>query len=330
MFKSFGRWVAAGVVCSLLGAGGLASVSDAALAQAQLQEMKITAPAAAGGGWDSTARALQQAMTEAGVVTSVQVVNVPGAAGTVGLAQFVNEARGRGDQLLVSGFVMVGGILTNGSPVTLDQVTPIARLTGEPLVIVVPKDSPIQSVQDLSAAIKQDVASATWAGGSAGGADHILAGLFTQAAGGDASKVNYVAFSGGGEALAAMLGGRVTAGVSGYSEFEGQIQSGELRALAISTAERLPNVDVPTLKEQGVDIDMVNWRGVMAGPDLSDEDKQKLSAVVDATVKSPQWQELLKARGWTDFYQPADEFAGFLKEENTRIEGILKTIGLVQ
>ena len=165
-------------------------------------DLTLTAPAGAGGGWDSLARSLQDTMMKTGTVKNVQVMNVPGAGGTVGLAQFAQTARGAKDQLLVGGLVMVGAIITNKAPVTLDNVTPIARLTADPMVVVVPKDSPIQSLADLTAKIKSDVGGTVWAGGSAGGADHILAGLITQAAGGDPAKVNYVAYSGGGEALA--------------------------------------------------------------------------------------------------------------------------------
>jgi putative tricarboxylic transport membrane protein len=195
----------------------LATAASASLAQAPL-DLKIVAPAAPGGGWDGAARSLQQVMTATGAAKSVQVVNVPGAGGTVGLAQFVNSAKGDGNQLMVMGITMVGAILTNKSPVGLEAVTPIARMTGDPLVIVVPANSPHKSVKDLAAALKADTSKVVWAGGSAGGADHILAGLMAKAAGGDASKLNYVPFSGGGEALAEMLGGRVTAGISGYNE----------------------------------------------------------------------------------------------------------------
>jgi putative tricarboxylic transport membrane protein len=227
-----------------------AFAASPALAQAPL-ELKIIAPAAPGGGWDSASRSLQQAMVAAGAAKSVQVINVPGAGGTVGLAQFANGAKGDGKQMMTMGITMLGAVLTNKSPVGLDTVTPIARLTADPLVIVVPASSPLKSIKDLAAALKADTSKVVWAGGSAGGADHILAGMVAKTAGGDVRKLNYVPFSGGGEALAEMLGGRVTAGVSGYNEFESMIKAGKLRALAISSGKRIAGVDVPTLKEQG-------------------------------------------------------------------------------
>lgn len=314
-------------------AAGIAALSLApgfALAQSPIQELKIMAPAGPGGGWDGAARSIQQVLTETKAVRSVQVNNVTGAGGTIGLAQFINNAKADPSQLMVNGITMVGAILTNKSPVSLDQVTPLARLTGDPLVIVVPATSPITTVKDFLAAIKADVARVTWAGGSAGGADHILAALVTKAAGADAGKVNYVAFSGGGEALAAMLGGRVTAGVSGYGEFEGQIKAGKLRALAISSGKRLDGVDVPTLKELGYDVEVVNWRAVMAAPGITADQKAQLTKLFDGLVASSEWKGLLKARGWDDYYLAGEPFAAFLKEEQLRVGDILRTIGLVK
>lgn len=306
------------------------SVAVLPQAHAQALDLKITAPAGAGGGWDGASRALQQVMTATGAAKSVQVVNVPGAGGTVGLAQFVNGAKGDGNQLLTMGITMVGAILTNKSPVTLDAVTPIARLTGDALVIVVPANSPHKTVKDLAAALKADTAKVVWAGGSAGGADHILAGLVAKAAGGDATKLNYVPFSGGGEALAEMLGGRVTAGVSGYNEFESMIKAGKLRALALSSGDRMAGVDVPTIKEQGLDVELMNWRGIVAGPGISAAQKAALSAAVEKAVKSPEWAAVRKQRGWDDAYLNADAFAANLKREQVSVKDVLTTIGLVK
>lgn len=312
-----------------------AALSMAVLPQAQAQaqgtlELKITAPAGAGGGWDGASRALQQVMTATGAAKSVQVVNVPGAGGTVGLAQFVNTAKGDGNQLLTMGITMVGAILTNKSPVTLDAVTPIARLTGDALVVVVPANSPHKTIKDLAAALKTDTSKVVWAGGSAGGADHILAGLLAKAAGGDAAKLNYVPFSGGGEALAEMLGGRVTAGVSGYNEFEPMIKAGKLRALALSSGARMAGVDVPTIKESGLDVELMNWRGIVAGPGISAAQKAALSAAVEKAVKSPEWAAVRKQRGWDDAYLNADAFAANLKREQVSVKDVLTTIGLVK
>ncbi|UXT51347.1 tripartite tricarboxylate transporter substrate binding protein [Agrobacterium tumefaciens] len=316
----------------LIGFGFAAALAAASFAvtpvKAQQLELTITAPAGAGGGWDAASRSLQEVMMTTGAAKSVQVINVPGAGGTVGLAQFVGQAKGSSNQLLVAGITLVGASISNKSPVDLTQVTPLARLTGDPLVIVVPKDSPIKTMADLQATIGKDVAKAIWVGGSAGGADHILAALVTKASGQDPAKVNYVAYSGGGESLAAMLGGQATAGVSGYGEWEGQIKSGDLRALAISYPEPIPGIEAKPLKAQGFDIELVNWRGVFAGPGVEGKELEALQAAVEKTVKSGEWQTVLKARGWTDYYAPSEEFKSFIGSETERVRTILTSIGL--
>jgi putative tricarboxylic transport membrane protein len=299
-------------------------------AAAQIQGLEIVVPAAPGGGWDQTGRAMQNALQAADLASGIQVVNIPGAGGTIGLAQFVSSKEGQGNALLTGGLVMLGAILTNQSPVTLEQVTPIARLTGEYEVIVVPASSEVQTLDDLIARFKEDPQAVSWGGGSAGGTDHMLVGLIAKAAGVDPTGINYVPFAGGGEALASILGGHVTAGVSGYEEFAGQIDTGDLRALAISSAERLEGADIPTLKEQGVDVELTNWRAVFAPPGISDEDKQALADAVGKMAKSEAWQNTLKDRAWLDLYLPPDEFAQFLEQDRQQVETVLKDIGLVQ
>ncbi|MGL4975088.1 MAG: Bug family tripartite tricarboxylate transporter substrate binding protein, partial [Bosea sp. (in: a-proteobacteria)] len=259
---------------SVVTAVAVAGFATAAFAQL---ELKIMAPAAPGGGWDGTARSMQTALTAAGIAKSAQVTNVAGAGGTIGLAQFINSTKGDGTQLMVNGFVMVGSLLTNKSPVSLDQVTPIARLTAEALVIVVPNASPIKDAKGLADAIKADISKVTFAGGSAGGVDHILAALLAGTVGADGAKVNYVPFSGGGEALAAIMGGRVTAGISGWGEFEGQIKAGTLRAIAVTSGAKLAGNPTPTLKEQGVNLELLNWRSVVAAPGITADQKKALS-----------------------------------------------------
>jgi putative tricarboxylic transport membrane protein len=314
----------------LLGAVVALTLAAGGPALAQQLELKLMAPAAPGGGWDQTARAMQQALVAAKIARGVQVTNVAGAGGSVGIAQFVNGAKGDGNQLMVNGFVMVGALAMNKSPVTLDQVTPIARLTEEIQVIVVPANSPIKTAQDLAAAVKADIAKVTFAGGSAGGVDHVMAALFAGAIGADPKKVNYIPFSGGGESLAAILGGKVTAGISGLSEYEGQIKSGKLRAIGITSSERRPGIDIPTFKEQGVDLVLTNWRSVVAAPGITPEQKKVLVDAVGRLVKSPAWKEVLAQKGWEDAYLPGDAFADFLKKETARVNEVLKSIGLVK
>ena len=314
-----------GLERALLGGAMVAGLATGAAAQ---MELKLIAPAAPGGGWDQTARSMQQALVASGAAKSAQVTNVPGAGGTVGLAQFVNSKDP--NQLMVNGFVMLGAILTNKSPVTLDQTTPIARLTAETEAIVVPAESPIKTAKDLAAAVKADPGKVTWAGGSAGGVDHIAVALFAKEAGADPTKINYIPFSGGGEALAAILGGKVTAGISGYGEFEGQVKAGKLRVIAVTSPQRLPGVDAPTLKEQGINLEITNWRSVVAPPGITPDQRKALTEAVDKMVKSKEWAEILKQKGWDDAYLSGDQFAAFLKQEQTRVTDVLKSVGLVK
>jgi putative tricarboxylic transport membrane protein len=298
--------------------------------QAFAADYKIVAPAAPGGGWDQTARSMQTALQDEKISGNVQVINVPGAGGTIGLAQFVNQASGDPSQLIVGGYVMVGAILTNNSPVTLDQVTPIARLTGEYEAIVVPAASDIKDMTGLVEKLKADPGSVSWGGGSAGGTDHIAAALIAKAVGVDPTKVNYIAFSGGGEALAAILGGQVTAGISGYGEFASQVQAGTLRLLAVSSDAKIPGIDAPTLKESGVDVSIQNWRMVAAAPGLSAEQTAAVTADIDKMVKSPTWQKTLADKGWADTYLAGDDFRAQLARDVEATSSILKDIGLVK
>jgi putative tricarboxylic transport membrane protein len=308
-----------------------ASIIAGAMAlPAMAEDYKIMAPAAPGGGWDQTARSMQTALQDEKISSSVQVLNVPGAGGTIGLAQFVNQSSGDPSQLIVGGYVMVGAILTNNSPVTLDQVTPIARLTGEYEVIVVPAASDIKDMSGLVEKLKADPGSVSWAGGSAGGTDHITAGLIAKAAGVDPTKVNYIAFSGGGEALAAILGNQVTVGISGYGEFASQIEAGTLRIIGISSDERVEGIDAATFKEGGVDVSIQNWRMVAAAPGITDEQKAAILADIEKMAKSESWQKTLKEKGWADTYLAGDAFAEQLKADTEATTAILKEIGLVK
>jgi len=299
------------------------------------------APAAPGGGWDGTAREIQRVLTEGGLVSDVEVFNVEGAGGTIGLAELVSEHAGDENMLMVMGLVMIGAIGLNEAPVGLDAVTPIARLTGEFEVIVVPADSPYQTLEELLADFQADPTAISWGGGSAGGTDHLLIALMAQQLGVDPTLVNYVPFSGGGEALASVMGGQTTAGVSGLGEWAGQIEAGELRALAISgraaaDADATPEAEpadlassIPTLQEQGVDLELANWRGVVAAPGISDEAKASIVSTFDAMVASEGWQATLEQYGWTDLYLAGDEFAAYLTEQIETINATLTELGLI-
>ena len=309
----------------LVRAGLAAAALAASVSAFAIDSVKMMIPANPGGGWDSTGRELGKAMTSSGAVKNVQYDNKGGAAGTIGLAQFVNSSKGDPNALLMGGMVMVGGIVQNKSAVNLSQVTPIARLTSEYEVIVVPANGP-KTLKELLDKFKANPGSVSWGGGSAGGTDHILAGLVAKAVGVEPAKVNYVPFKGGGEAVAAIIGGHVTAGVSGLSEFAQHVKSGKMRALAVSSPKAIDGI--PSLKEQGVDVELSNWRGLWAAPGITPAQRDELVKAVERAVKSPSWQESLKKQDWADFYLAGDAFGKYVDEENKRLGGILGELAL--
>jgi putative tricarboxylic transport membrane protein len=312
-------------LASLLAAQGLA----AGTAQAQsLGNLKMMIPANPGGGWDQTGRSLAAAMQAAGVITGAQFENKGGAGGTLGLSQFINNAKGDGSALMMGGMVMVGGIILSKSSVDLTMVTPIARLTSEYVVVVVPSSSPHKTLGDLMKTFKSNPGSVSWGGGSAGGTDHILVGLAAQSIGADTTKINYVPFKGGGEAIAAIIGGHVTAGVSGLGEFAEQIKGGRMRALGVSGPE--PIDGIPSMKQQGVDVILGNWRGCFGGPGLSTAQRDALVKAVKAATETPAWKETLAKLGWTPWFLGGDEYKKFIDEDITRVGGILASLGLTK
>jgi putative tricarboxylic transport membrane protein len=304
------------------------SLAAPVAAQPAYQHLRIIAPAAPGGGWDQTARVMQQVLQRAKIVHTSSVENIPGAAGTIGLARFIGAERGNGDVVMVSGLIMLGAIVTHASPVTLQEVTPIARLTGEYEAIVVPAASPFRSLDDLIRAFREKPESISWGGGSAGGSDQMLAGLVADAVGVSPRRVNYIAFSGGGDSMSAILGGQVSAGINGLSEFAPQIEAGTVRALGISSAERLPGVPIPTLREQGVDVEFENWRSLVAPPGIGPADLERLEKAVGAMVRSAEWREALQRYRWIDRYLTGGEFARFSQAEDRRVHAILTRLGL--
>lgn len=290
--------------------------------------VKMMIPANPGGGWDQTGRALGAAMLSVKAVPSVQFDNKGGAAGTIGLAQFVNASKGDGSAILVGGMVMVGGIVLSKSPVDLTMVTPLARLTSEYEVVVVPASSPYKTLGDLLKAFKADPGKVAWNGGSAGGTDHILAGLIARAVGVEPTKVNYVAAKGGGDQIANIVGGHVTAGIAGLGEFAEHIKSGRMRALAVSGPAKIDGI--PSLKEQGVDVVLGNWRGVFGAPAITAAQRDALIAAIKAGVDSAAWKETLAKMGWESVFLSGDAFKAFLDEDIKRIRGILESLGLAK
>lgn len=308
---------------------GLAFTNAASGGQGLTVRSKLTimAPASPGGGWDGFSREAQTAMRSEGIVNNVQVVNVPGAGGTIGLSQFVGMT-GRNDILMTTGGVMVGAISLGKTAETLADVTPIARVADDYAALVVPADSEIQTLDDFIEVWKADPAGTSIAGGSLGSIDHLMTGALAAAIGIDPRQANYIAYSGGGEALSAMLSHTTTGGMSGYNEISGQVEAGQLRVLAVSSAERMVGVDVPTFIELGVDVSMSNWRGFVAPAGLTDEEIAELSAIVEELRNSEAWAGVLDRNDWTDSYLTGDDFTDFLDEQQREVDTLIKELGL--
>jgi putative tricarboxylic transport membrane protein len=316
---------------TLLAASGAAIAAglprDAA-AQQRFNSIYMFIPAGPGGGWDGLGRAIEQASRASGLVGSFQFENVGGAGGTVGLPRFLSTRRARPDSLFVAGSVMVGAALTNRTPVSLKDVQPVARMTGEAGVIIVPANSEHRDIASLVAALRANPQAVSVAGGSAGGTDHIILGLMLRALGRQAREASFVAFPGGGPAQAAILGGQVKAGISGWSEFSEQIRAGRVRALATTGETRLdPNV--PTLKESGLDVVLSNWRGVFAAPGINATQRQALVDLMTAVHASDAWKRILAERGWEDAFLTGAEFERFLERDRADNETVLRDLGLV-
>ena len=290
--------------------------------------LKMLIPANPGGGWDTTGRALGKAMLDAKQAATVTYDNKGGAAGALGLAPFLAGAKGDGHQMMVMGAVMLGGLITSRSPLNLMQATPLARLTTEYNVFVLPANSPHKTMADVIAQLKKDPGSVKWGGGSRGSTEHIAAAMIAREAGVDPAKINYVAFRGGGEATAAILGGNVTVGGSGYSEFAEYIKAGKMKPIAVTSAQRLPGINIPTLKEQGIDVELGNWRGVFAPPAITPAQRKALIDIVVATTKSASWTEALKKNDWTSSILIGDAFGKFVEDDFASLRAIMAKSGM--
>lgn len=306
-----------------VGAGGLPL---SALAAANL---KMMIPANPGGGWDLTGRALGKALQDAGVASAVTYENKGGAAGAIGLAQFYNAAKGDPNALMVMGAVMLGGIITGKPPVSVTQLTPIARLTSEYNVFVLPADSPLKTMKDVVDQLKKDPGSVKWGGGSRGSTEHVAAAMIARVVGVDAAKINYVPFRGGGEAVAAILGGNVTIGGSGYSEFQPYIESGKMRAIGVTSDKRLPGLNIPTLVEQGIDVVIGNWRGVYGAADITPDQRKALTDMIVKATQSKAWKESLEKNGWTPAVLTGKAFEEFVERDFASLRAIMVKSGMI-
>ena len=294
-----------------------------------LHRLRMMVPNSPGGGYDLTARTAVKIMEDDDITGRVEVFNVIGAGGTVAMARLMNE-KGNGDLMMMMGLGVVGATYTNGSKARASDATALAKMVEEQEGILVPADSPFKTVQDFVAAWKADPASVTIGGGSSpGGPDHLFPMETAKAAGVDPAEVNFVSYDGGGDLLTALLGKKITVGTSGLGEFVDQIESGQLRVLAVSGSERVEDVDAPTLSEAGINLTFTNWRGILAPPGISDDDKQALVKVLEELHGTDQWKEALVKNGWTDAFTTGPEFEQFLKDQDNRVSSTLTDLGLL-
>jgi len=314
--------------CGVTSGGGSAASSGNAADSGPLTGLRIMVPNTPGGGYDTTARTAAKVMNDTKTATNVEVFNLAGAGGTVGLARLVNE-KGNKDLAMLMGLGVVGASYTNKSEAKLTTTTPLARLIQEPGAIMVPKDSPYKTIGELVEAWKKDPSKLAVGGGSSpGGPDHLLPMQLAQAVGIDPKKVNFVSFDGGGDLLPAILGNKVGFAASGAGEYIQQIKTGSVRVLAVSGAERLEGIDAPTFKESGIDLEFTNWRGIVAPPGVSDADRDRIVAALTKMHGTEEWKAALKDHGWTDAFITGEEFKTFLKDQDTRVSDVLAKLGL--
>jgi putative tricarboxylic transport membrane protein len=320
--------LAAGLVltgCGTTAEGG--SASDSA-EEGPMSGLRVLVPNSPGSGYDTTARAWAQVLEEEGLAEAIEVFNLEGAGGTVGLQRLVNE-KGNAELLMQMGLGVVGAQYSNQSEATLDQTTPIAKLIDEAEAIVVPASSPFQSMGDLVDAWKADPGNTPVGGASnPGGPDHLTPMLLAQEVGVTPSEVNYVAYDGGGELLAGILGGDVEFAATGISEVTESAAAGDVRILAVTTDEPVEGVDAPTLQDENIDLVFTNWRGVVAAPEITDEETQRFVDMMTEMHDSDAWKQVLEDQGWTDSFVTGDEFSSYLDEESQRVESVLSELGL--
>ncbi len=301
----------------------------------QASAAECIAPANPGGGWDFTCRTIGKIMYDIGAVSEpIQVTNMAGGGGGIAYSHVVNE-RNTDEELIVAASSATATRLAQNAyaGMTADQVRFLGSIGADPGVIVVAKDSPFQSLNDLIDAVKADPSAITFAGGSAaGGFDHLKVLMALGRAGyNDAQSVKYVSLDGGADAITQTIGGFTQAMTGDISEVVGFLKSGDVRVIAAFTEERIPGFeDIPTAKEQGIDVVAVNWRGLYVPKGISDAAYKKWSDALAKVAASPEWADAMKANGLAPFTKVGDEFQNYLANVMKEIQDLSKEIGIIQ
>ncbi len=278
-------------------------------------QLRIVIPANPGGGWDQTGRALGAALIGSGMVDKVIYENIGGKGGTIGLAEYTKRYGNDPNSLLIGGMVMVGALALNKKSAELHQVQALARLTSDYLVVAVPFDSPIANPKALTKAMRENLPALAIAGGSAGGVDHMYAGMLARLSKANAEQLQYKAFPGGNEVLQALLQKQVLVGISGYSELRDALQAGKLRALGVSSRRAM--FGIASMRDQGMDAEMSNWRAVFTGRNLPAERIQQLLAAIDHASNHEQWKQALVSNNWSSSWQTGKALQEFLEVETS-------------
>ncbi|WP_369374588.1 Bug family tripartite tricarboxylate transporter substrate binding protein [Promicromonospora sp. Populi] len=296
-------------------------------------DLDMWIPNSPGGGYDQTGRAAVGVLDRDNITGGdIQVTNILGAGGSVAMSRLMGEA-GNEQLMMTLGLGVVGSTYSFGVDARPHDATPLAQLIEEQEGVLVPADSPFQTIDDLVAAWQEDPGSVVVGGGSSpGGPDHLFPMQLAETVGVEPVDVRYVSYDGGGPLTSALLGNKIQVGFSGLAEFEGQIAAGELRVLAVSGEERVTGdalADVPTLTESGIDLVFTNWRGVVAPPGISEERRGELIEYLTEMHDSPEWEQALADNGWTDAFITGDDFEQFLREQDERVSATLRELNLL-
>lgn len=321
LFKILGAIIAAGAI----GTATVGSFASANQSDSLRTSLTIVAPAGAGGGWDTVAREMQQAQRANGIVNNTQVVNMPGAGGTIALGNIAN-LEGDPSTLMVGGTGQLAATIQYDTDTTYTDITPLAITVEEYNLVVVPANSPYQSLEELMTAWAADPSAVPWSGG--GSFDQLVATELAIAAGVDPKDMVYVSSDGGGEVTAALLNGTVHAAASGFSDSIDQVESGRLRALGLVSKERFEGVDIPTTVEQGYDVTLSNWRLIAAPGGLTAEEEVELTDIVLETVETEGWSTAVGRYNWSERVITGDELDVFLEEEKERISSLYESLGV--
>ena len=288
----------------------------------------------AGGGWDGTARGTGEALTKSGMLKSASFENMSGGGGGKALAFMINTQPKntilvQSTPLVLRSITRHEGYVTGSGVLSYKDVTPIAGVIGDYGAIAVAKNSPYKNFKDVVDAYKKNPSSIKMAGGSVRGSmDHLIGALAFQAAGANPNDVAYIPYDAGGKALAGLLSGETQIISTGLGELMGARD--QVRIIGITAPSRIADApDAPTLKEQGYDVQFVNWRGFFGPPNMSNKDKKALSTMLGKVMETPEWEAVRKRNAWVNIYNSDKDFVKFLDAQTVEMTALMKKLGVI-